>query len=98
MSTPMIRIAVTAAALLLAAAALQGSDSTLILGAHADETFYDAEGRVSGRSHTDSGGASTFYDAAGRVSGRASTDTGGTIHFYDAEGRNAGSATLPRRR
>ena len=66
--------------------------------AFADETFYDAQGHVSGRSHTDSGGASTFYDAEGRVSGRASTDSGGTIHFTDAAGRKAGSVTPQRRK
>jgi hypothetical protein len=61
--------------------------------AHADETFYDAQGRVSGRSHTDSAGAETFFDAEGRVSGRSYTDSGGTTHLFDGEGRNAGSIT-----
>ena len=36
-------------------------------------TFYDASGRVSGRSTTDSGGSTTIYDASGRVTGRTST-------------------------
>jgi hypothetical protein len=81
---PLRRIA--AAALLLAASP-----------ALADETFYDDQGRVSGRSHIDSAGAETFFDAEGRVSGRATTDSAGTTHFFDSEGRNAGSVT-PRHR
>ena len=33
-------------------------------------TFYGADGRMLGRSITDSDGATTYYDAAGRITGR----------------------------
>jgi hypothetical protein len=36
-------------------------------------TFYGADGRVTGRSITGSGGATTIYGADGRVTGRTST-------------------------
>ena len=36
-------------------------------------TFYDASGRVSGHSTTDSGGSTTIYDASGRNVGRVTT-------------------------
>ena len=37
-------------------------------------TFYDSTtGRVTGRSTTDSGGATTYYGADGRVTGRSAT-------------------------
>ena len=36
-------------------------------------TFYDASGRVTGRSITGSGGSTTIYGADGRVTGRTST-------------------------
>ena len=37
-------------------------------------TFYDSTtGRVTGRSTTDSGGATTYYGADGRVTGRPAT-------------------------
>ena len=32
-------------------------------------TFYGVDGRVTGRSATDSGGSTTFYDASGRIAG-----------------------------
>jgi hypothetical protein len=54
-------------------------------------TFYDSTGRVSGRSTTDSGGATTIYGADGRVSGR--TFTGSVTTIYGADGRKAGSVT-----
>ena len=54
-------------------------------------TYYGADGRVTGRSTTDSLGSTTFYDASGRVSGRSSTDSQGTTTIYDASGRKAGS-------
>ena len=53
-------------------------------------TFYDASGRVSGRSTTDSGGSTTIYDASGRVTGRTST-SGNHTTIYDASGRNVGT-------
>ena len=37
------------------------------------KTFYDAQGRVTGRSTTDSGGSTIFYGADGRMAGRSST-------------------------
>jgi YD repeat-containing protein len=59
-------------------------------------TFYDSSGRVSGRSTTDSGGATTFYGADGRVTGRASTH-GNTTTTYGADGRRTGTVTAPKR-
>ena len=59
-------------------------------------TYYGADGRVSRRSITDSGGAVTFYGADGRVTGRAVTDSQGTTSIYDASGRKTGSVTGPK--
>jgi YD repeat-containing protein len=65
--------------------------------AHAQQrTFYDSAGRVSGRSTTDSGGATTIYDSSGRVTGRTSTGSDGTTTIYDASGRNVGSVTTSK--
>ena len=61
-------------------------------------TYYGADGRVTGRSTTDSQGSTTFYDASGRVSGRTSTDSQGTTTIYDASGRRTGSVTGPKPR
>ncbi len=55
-------------------------------------TYYGADGRVSGRSTTDSGGTTTYYGADGRVTGRASTGSDGTVTFYGADGRKSGTA------
>ena len=54
-------------------------------------TFYDANGRVTGRQATHSNGSTTIYDASGRVTGRTSTDSQGTTTIYDASGRKIGS-------
>ena len=59
-------------------------------------TYYDSSGKVSGRSTTDSAGATTFYDASGRVTGRSSINSSGTATFYDASGRQTGSVTGPK--
>jgi len=58
-------------------------------------TFYGADGRVLGRSITDSDGVTTYYDTAGRVTGR--TSPGGTMTIYGADGRVLGtfSTTKP---
>ena len=56
-------------------------------------TFYDSNGRVSGRSITGSNGATTYYGADGRVTGRTSTSRNGTTTIYDRTGRKAGSVT-----
>ena len=63
-------------------------------------TFYGADGRVTGRSTTDSAGSTTIYDASGRVTGRSSTSSNGTTTIYDASGRQVGSTTTtkPQRR
>ena len=67
--------------------------------AHAQsQTFYGADGRVTGRSVTGSNGATTFYDASGRVTGRTATDSQGTTTVYDASGRNVGSVTTQQKR
>jgi YD repeat-containing protein len=58
-------------------------------------TFYDASGRVSGHSTTDSGGATTIYDASGRVTGRTAT-SGNQTTIYDASGRNVGRVTTTK--
>jgi YD repeat-containing protein len=55
-------------------------------------TFYDASGKVVGRSSTDSQGTVTNYDARGRVISREST-SGNTTVIYDAGGRNVGRVT-----
>jgi YD repeat-containing protein len=53
-------------------------------------TYYDAGGRVIGRSATDSQRSTTYYDAGGRVSARASS-SGNTTTIYDAAGRRTGT-------
>lgn len=56
-------------------------------------TLYDASGRVTGRTSTDSQGSTTFYDPAGRLTGRSSTSSSGTTTIYDSKGRNVGKVT-----
>ena len=63
--------------------------------AQSSRTFYDASGRVSGHSTTDSGGSTTIYDASGRVTGRTST-SGNQTTIYDASGRNVGRVTTTK--
>ncbi len=58
--------------------------------AHAQSTFYDAHGRVSGTSST-YGDTTTYRDAQGRTSGTATT-SGDLTTFRDRMGRDAGSA------
>jgi YD repeat-containing protein len=58
-------------------------------------TFYDASGKVVGRSATDSQGSTTNYDSRGRVISREST-SGNTTTIYDARGRNVGRVTTSR--
>jgi YD repeat-containing protein len=58
-------------------------------------TFYDASGKVVGRSATDSQGTVTNYDSRGRVISRETT-TGNTTTIYDAGGRNVGRFTANR--
>jgi YD repeat-containing protein len=58
-------------------------------------TFYDAGGKVSGRSTTDSSGAVTNYDSRGRVISRETT-SGNQTTIYDAPGRNGGRFTTNR--
>lgn len=62
------------------------------------QTFYGADGRVTGRSSTDSQGSTTFYGADGRVSGRASTDSQGTTVLYGSDGRRVGTVTTQQKR
>jgi YD repeat-containing protein len=52
-------------------------------------TFYDAGGKVVGRSATDSRGTTTIYDARSKLTERASM-TGSTTTIYDAAGRSVG--------
>ncbi len=58
-------------------------------------TFYDASGKVVGRSATDSQGTVTTYDSRGRVISRETT-TGNQTTIYDARGRNVGKVTTNR--
>ena len=74
-------IAITLALLIPTAALAQQS-----------QTIYGSDGKVSGRTRTDSRGSTTFFDASGRVTGRAAT-SGNTTTFYDSAGRKTGSVT-----
>jgi YD repeat-containing protein len=56
-------------------------------------TFYGADGKVLGRSITDSDGVTTYYNAAGRITGRTSGDT---HTIYGADGRIVGSFTITK--
>lgn len=56
------------------------------------QTLYGADGRVIGRSVTDSQGTTTHYDAAGRRIGTTTTRDG-TITVYGPDGRRTGTAT-----
>ena len=58
-------------------------------------TYYDASGKVVGRSASDSSGTTTNYDARGRVISPEST-TGNPTTIYDAGGRNVGRLTTNR--
>jgi YD repeat-containing protein len=58
-------------------------------------TFYDASGKVIGRSSTDSAGTVTSYDSNGKVISCEST-RGNTTTIYDAGGRNVGRFTTDR--
>jgi hypothetical protein len=55
-------------------------------------TFYGVDGRVTGRSATDSGGSTTFYDASGSIAGRSST-SGNQTTIYGSDGRRVGTVT-----
>ena len=72
--------------------------SLLLAGAaHAQQTtVYGPDGRVTGRSTTDSQGSTTFYGADGRVSGRTSTDSQGTTVLYGSDGRRVGTVTTTK--
>jgi YD repeat-containing protein len=74
---------------LLALATMSGAASAQ------QRSFYDASGKVVGRSSTDPSGTVTNYDARGRVIGRETT-TGNTTTIYDAGGRNVGRFTTNR--
>ena len=63
--------------------------------AQSARTFYGADGRVLGRSITDSDGVTTYYDAAGRITGRTSPG-GDTMTIYGPDGRVLGTFTKPQ--
>ena len=63
--------------------------------AQSARTFYGADGKVLGRSITDSDGVITYYDAAGRITGRTSAD-GDTMTIYGADGRVIIIVTKPQ--
>ena len=56
-------------------------------------TFYGADGKVLGRSITDSEGVTTYYDATGRITGCTSGDT---HTIYGADGRIVGTITTTK--
>ena len=56
--------------------------------AQSARTFYGVDGKVLGRSITDSDGVITYYDAAGRITGRTSGDT---MTIYGPDGRVLGT-------
>ncbi|KRR23185.1 hypothetical protein CQ14_33575 [Bradyrhizobium lablabi] len=58
-------------------------------------TFYDATGKIVGRSSTDSQGTVTNYDSRGRAISRETTSSG-TTTVYNASGRNVGRFTTKR--
>ena len=60
--------------------------------AQQQRTFYDASGKVFGRSANDSQGTRTIYDSRGRVISRETTSAN-TTTVYDARGRNVGRTT-----
>ena len=60
-------------------------------------TFYGVDGRVTGRSATDSGGSTTFYDASGSIAGRSSTN-GNQTTIYGSDGRRVGTVTTQQKR
>jgi YD repeat-containing protein len=60
-------------------------------------TFYGVDGKVTGRSATDSGGSTTFYDASGRIAGRSST-SGNQTTIYGSDGRRVGTVTTQQKR
>ena len=58
--------------------------------------WYGNDGRVQGRTTTDSAGNVTAYGKDGRVTGRASTDSQGTVTIYGADGRRIGTSTTSK--
>jgi hypothetical protein len=60
-------------------------------------TFYGVDGRVTGRSATDSGGSTTFYDASGSIAGRSAT-SGNQTMIYGSDGRRVGTVTTQQKR
>jgi YD repeat-containing protein len=65
--------------------------------AHAQTTFRNDRGQITGYISTDSNGTRTFRDGSGRTTGTASRDSNGTTTFRDAGGRTTGTASSPRR-
>ena len=79
------------------AVALASLMPTGVLAQSSSRTFYDASGRVSGHSTTDSGGSTTFYDASGSIAGRSST-SGNQTTIYGSDGRRVGTVTTAKPR
>jgi hypothetical protein len=63
---------------------------------HDNRTYYGPDGRVTGRSTTNSSGQTTFYGPSGHVTGRAARSGNGTTTFYGPDGAVTGR-TSPRR-
>ena len=62
------------------------------------DTLYGSDGKVIGRSTTDSQGTTTTYGADGRALTRQSPTTGGTTIYDGRSGKVLGKTTEPRRK
>ena len=87
-STAMKVLGLSAAAILLAALFLLA----MAYRAHAQATYRDSAGRLTGTASTSSNGVTTFRDASGRQTGTATTNGNGTTTFRDGSGRMTGTA------
>jgi hypothetical protein len=76
-TTAMKVVGLTAAAILLAALFLLG----MAYRAHAQATYRDSAGRLTGTASTSSNSVTTFRDASGRQTGTANTNSNGTTTF-----------------
>jgi YD repeat-containing protein len=69
----------------------------LMAGAHAQTTFRNDRGQITGYVGTDSNGMRTYRDNMGRITGTASTDSNGTTTFRDGAGWITGTRERERR-
>lgn len=85
-------VGLSSAAILLAALFLLA----MAYRAHAQATYRDSSGRLTGTATRDSNGSTTFRDASGRQTGTATTNGNGTTTFRDGSGRMTGTAERRR--